>query len=77
MVSEQERGCVVVLDRRENVTRSFGGKGNQKGQFDGQRGIAFSDDNVFVVDSWNHCIQKFDLGGNFLAAVGNRRNSPL
>ena len=73
MVTEWECGCVVVLNRRGNVTRLFGGKGNWKGKFYGQRGIASSDDNIFVIDSWNHCIQKFDLGGNFFAAVGNKR----
>ena len=77
MVTEQEHGRVVVLDRRGNIIRSFGGKGNWKGQFDDPRGTFISDDNVFVVDSWNHRIQKFDLDGNFLAAVGNKRNSSL
>ena len=37
-----------------------------------------SEGNIFVVDCWNHCIQKFTAEGGFLATVGSEgKSGPL
>ncbi|MBK5116821.1 MAG: hypothetical protein JJE23_07865 [Thermoleophilia bacterium] len=50
----------------------WGSAGSGDGQFSGHLGVATdSKDNVYVADSGNHRIQKFDSSGNFLAAWGS------
>ena len=49
----------------------FGSQGSGMGQFNGPYGIAVdSSGNIFVADSGNNRIQKFDSNGNFLLAWG-------
>jgi hypothetical protein len=54
---------------------SFGSRGSGDGQFQGPQGVAIqaSSGNVFVVDSNNARVEKFDPDGNFLAAFGQDR----
>ncbi|HKA31454.1 MAG TPA: hypothetical protein VKH82_18875, partial [Candidatus Binatia bacterium] len=51
---------------------SFGSPGSGNGQFQSPLGVAVqpSSGNVFVVDSGNARVEKFDPNGNFLAAFG-------
>jgi len=74
-------GTRFVIDRKANrvfhqdasgqLITSFGGAGSQPGRFNDAWGIAVDDDqNVYVADTFNHRIQKFDSAGNFLAAWG-------
>jgi DNA-binding beta-propeller fold protein YncE len=51
---------------------SFGSQGSGNGQFQGPLGVAVqqSSGNVFVVDSQNARVEKFDANGNFIAAFG-------
>ena len=50
-----------------NYVTQWGGKGSSNGQFDVPSGVAVdSSGNVFVADSNNSRIQKFDNNGNFL-----------
>ena len=51
---------------------SFGEQGSGEGQWDRASGIAFdSDDTLFVVDSLNHRIQRYDINGTFLGQWGD------
>ena len=45
---------------------SFGGSGAGTGQFNGILGLAVHVDGLFVSDSSNDRVQKFDLGGDYL-----------
>ena len=53
------------------LTNKFGWKGIADGQFFGPLGIAIdSSENIYVVDSGNRRIQKFDSGGKFIKNIG-------
>lgn len=50
---------------------SWGKSGNKSGQLNGPNGIEFdSDDNLYVVDSKNHRIQKFTKSGKYIMQWG-------
>lgn len=52
-----------------------GGAGSGSGQFSLPVGITLGSDNaVYVADTGNHRIQKFDINGNFIASYGNEGN---
>jgi DNA-binding beta-propeller fold protein YncE len=54
-----------------NATRGFGMAGKGNGQFEFPRNVAIdAQGNIYVADSDNHRIQKFDPDGNFVAWVG-------
>ena len=41
-------------------------------------GVAVDDEgNIFITDSWTHCIQKFTAGGYFIKEVGTNGSGPL
>jgi len=62
---------VVHADVKGNILDSFGGFGNGNGKFNDPWGIAIDTDGaIFVADTFNHRIQKFDSSGNFLFAWG-------
>jgi predicted membrane-bound mannosyltransferase/sugar lactone lactonase YvrE len=47
------------------------GIGTGAGQFQSPQGIAVADDgSIFVADSYNHRIQKFDRNGQFITSIG-------
>jgi DNA-binding beta-propeller fold protein YncE len=48
----------------------FGGRGREGGKFYGPSGIAVTDRHIFVSDSGNRRIQKFDLQGRYLISFG-------
>lgn len=55
-----------------NFARQWGSSGSYDGQFDSPQGIATdSSDNVYVADSENNRIQKFDSNGNFITKLGS------
>ena len=50
---------------------SFGEKGSSVGMFNRPWGVAVSDtDEIAVTDYWNHRVQIFDSGGNYLRSFG-------
>jgi DNA-binding beta-propeller fold protein YncE len=49
----------------------FGSEGSGNGQFNGPDGIAIDkNDNIYVGDYKNNCIQKFDTNGNYISRWG-------
>ena len=46
-------------------------KGKKEGEFDDPRGVTLYDNQVYVCDRDNHCIQVFDLDLNFVRSIGS------
>lgn len=75
---------VLVFDRANNRIGAWGSLGSGDGQFLRALGIAvqreasgpFSVRRVYVVDSRNNRIQKFDANGGFVAKWGSAGNGP-
>ena len=73
MVTQQEGHHVTVLERENSLSLFFGCKGIQNGQFYHQKRVTILfDKTVFVVDSGNYRVQKFDFSINFLAVFGSK-----
>ena len=82
-IATDSQGNVFVSDYRSHVKKlspagefimQFGRWGANDGQFatNSIRGIAIdSQDNIYVVDSVNHRIQKFNNNGIFISKIGN------
>ena len=65
---------VKVFGRDGRKLYSFGGRGDEQGQFHYPVTVAVSDgDTVYVVDSFHFAVQAFDLDGNFLFSFGPTR----
>lgn len=63
----------VILTGLHLLEFSFGSFGAGDGQFDYPRDVAVDDNgNIFVADSDNYRIQKFDSNGNYLAQWGSQ-----
>lgn len=73
-------GCGLTdFSRQENslnkstyvLESCWGGYGTAEGQFQSPRGISIdSANNIYVADSSNRCVQKFDPQGNFILKWG-------
>ena len=62
---------VKVYDSNENFRFMFAGTGDAAGKFvNAQRITVDKDENIYVSDTGNHRIQKFDNMGNFLHMFG-------
>ncbi|MCW5848676.1 MAG: TIGR03663 family protein [Anaerolineae bacterium] len=84
-VALDDKGNIYVVDGNNNRIVKYGSQGgaplkvwgspgNGQGQFrDGPWGIAVDSKRsfVYVADTWNGRVQKFDLDGNFITAWGN------
>jgi DNA-binding beta-propeller fold protein YncE len=72
---QDEDAYIKAAKNLTAVTTIGGVKGNGEGQLADPKGIAVAaDGSVFVVDSFNHRIQKFDKDGKFLLAFGGEGN---
>ena len=68
VIVSDECGDIVILNRKGDVLHSI--NGSQNG-FQKVRGIAVDkDDNIYVSDSINHCVYKFNRRGQFLKWLG-------
>jgi sugar lactone lactonase YvrE len=68
---------VLVYSNQGTFLRSWGGEGEEPGQFRFPGAIAVDRaGNVYVVDVLNSRVQKFDPDGNILAAFGQRGGTP-
>ena len=54
------------------LTNCISKKGRKEGEFDVPRGVTLYDNQVYVCDQTNHCIQVFDLDLNFVRFIGSR-----
>src|SRR5208337_946427 len=62
---------VFIVNEEGKVLKRFGSTGNAEGMFHGPEGICFDRrGSVFVVDSGNYRVQKFDPSGRFLLSFG-------
>ena len=48
-----------------------GQEGSKEGEFNIPRGVALYNNQVYVCDRYNHCIQVFDLDLNFIQSIGS------
>lgn len=76
-VAEAPKAPAPPVDTQKQVSLrsnlSFGAPGSEPGRFNGPKGIALDKaGNIYVTDSINHRIQKFDPNGNYLAQVGKQ-----
>ena len=65
----------VQIYDNDRLLKSFGEKGKENGQFHYPKGITTDKNgNIYVADSWNHRVQKFDSNGNlYFADASNHR----
>ena len=72
-VTEYINHCVQVLNADFSYSHRFGSNGDQPGQFNGPIGIAIdSYGKIYVADSNNNRIQKFNCEGELLAVFANK-----
>ena len=70
-VSNFEFDTVYILNKDLKIQISFGSAGQGNGEFHGPEGLCFdSKGNLYVVDSGNHRIQKFDRTGRYILEFG-------
>jgi autotransporter-associated beta strand protein len=68
---------VVKMGGNGSYLGEWGGTGTNNGQFQYPAGLAFdSTGNIYVVDSENERVQKFDSEGNYLAQWGTSGSGP-
>ncbi len=62
---------VYILNTDFDILKTFGSSGKDVSKFHGPEGVSFDKSgNIYVVDSRNHRIQKFDREGNFILKFG-------
>jgi hypothetical protein len=59
-IVDETSHCIRV-QQPNGDTRIFGRKGSRPGEFHYPRGILVLEESAFIVDSWNHRIQVFEL----------------
>jgi DNA-binding beta-propeller fold protein YncE len=69
--SQQHQVHVFALDGA--YVASFGGRGDERGEFYHPLGIAISrGDTIYVTDAFHFAVQAFDLEGNYIFSFGPR-----
>ncbi len=72
-VSDFKKDLVYFMDLEGKILSSLGGSGKGEGKFYGPRGLCFDTGGyLYVVDSGNHRIQKFDKKGRFILQFGKK-----
>ena len=70
-ITDYSTSFVYIYDSKDELVKMIGSPGMKNDQFECPFGIAFDDNNhLYVVDSGNSRIQKFDLKGNYLFQFG-------
>lgn len=72
-VTEFRGDRVFLLDKKGNIRTRFGSAGNGEGAFHGPEGVCFDPaGRIYVVDSGNNRVQKFDENGSFILQFGRK-----
>ncbi|OHD65507.1 MAG: hypothetical protein A2176_14045 [Spirochaetes bacterium RBG_13_51_14] len=72
-VSDFRADRIYILDKRGSVLSRIGASGGGGGQFHGPEGLSFdSTGRLYVVDSGNSRVQKFDENGAFILEFGKK-----
>ena len=65
--------CIYIFNHQNQLIKMFGSNGGFAGQFEYPVGVTFdNDNNMQVSDLYNHRVQKFNTGGNYLLQYGGR-----
>lgn len=76
VVTQETSHTITVYGRKCKKVISFGSFGTEESQFNHPTGVATDNKgNIFVADSKNNRIQKFDAQGNFLTLFDGQTNS--
>ena len=74
-VADYGNHCIYVYDAHDQLTKKFGTRDANPGQFQSPGGVAFDADNhLYVADHYNNRIQKFNINGTYLLQFGNQRS---
>lgn len=72
-VTDFGRDCVYLMNETMKILKTFGSTGSGEGLFHGPQGVCFDPKgNIYVVDSGNHRVQKFDGEGAFILSFGRQ-----
>ncbi|TAL39940.1 MAG: hypothetical protein EPN93_00305 [Spirochaetes bacterium] len=72
-VADFGEDMVYIMDTSLKVRSKIGAAGNGEGSFHGPQGLCFDAKGyIYVADSGNHRVQKFDPGGRFLLSFGKQ-----
>ncbi|XP_013419853.1 tripartite motif-containing protein 2 [Lingula anatina] len=81
MVCDQERNCVLVLNRHASFKHQIGFEGKGKGQFKSPSGVCTDrHGNIIVGDGRNNRLQVFKYDGTFVSCIestGDKLHQPL
>ena len=73
-----ESHCITIATSEGVKVKSFGSKGNGRGQLSSPQGIAItSKGTILVADHDNHRIQEFTMNGECVSCIGSEGNGPL
>src|SRR5579884_3762350 len=71
-VVQSQAGRITILNPDGSVAGTLGKPGTGDGEFQEPWSVAIAPDgSVYVADTWNHRIQKFDASGRFITKWGN------
>ncbi len=72
-VSDFQQDCVYIMNTDPKVLKTIGSSGNGEGKFHGPQGVCYDRKGyIYVADSGNHRVQKFDPSGNFILSFGRQ-----
>ncbi|MFC1670203.1 VWA domain-containing protein [Spirochaetota bacterium] len=72
-ITDFKEDSVLIIDKDAKILKKFGSPGSGEGRFHGPQGVCFDKTgNIYVVDSGNHRVQKFDDKGSYILKFGRK-----